>query len=289
LGLAGFGRQARQLLQFLNSISEQDVVLATDGATILGIGRVQGGYFHAGPVEFPHRRPVTWLDHSEWVLPTPEGLQTTLHEVGRRDPANLIEVERRILRPALPPKPIVRPHRPMKLEGIPGRIQTVLERKSQVILYGPPGTGKTYWAERAACDLAAHDTFAAPFRELSLEQKSVIVGNGRGQPGRVRFCCFHPAYGYEDFLEGYRPQQQDGRLSFTLQPGIFRTLCRDAVAEPERRFYLVVDEINRGDIPRIFGELLTVLEKNKRGKGIQLPLTGEPFSLRLARLSRQLC
>lgn len=140
------------------------------------------------------------------------------------------------------------------LPRIPRRIQAILERKGQVILYGPPGTGKTYWAEQTAQALASHDG------------------------DLVRMCTFHPAYGYEDFLEGYRPEVEDGKLVFKLKPGIFKQLCEDA-QKSERSFYLIIDEINRGDIPRIFGELLTVLEKDKRGKSVLLPLSGQPFSV----------
>ena len=66
-------------------------------------------------------------------------------------------------------------------------------------------------------------------------------------------------------------------MQFILRDGIFKKLCNDAQARPDHKFYLIIDEINRGDIPRIFGELLTVLEKDKRGKAILLPLTGRPF------------
>jgi 5-methylcytosine-specific restriction protein B len=90
-------------------------------------------------------------------------------------------------------------------------------------------------------------------------------------------CCFHPAYGYEDFIEGYRPELHEGRMSFTLREGIFKEVCRDAEAQPERQFYLIIDEINRGDIPRIFGELLTIIEKDKRGKTVVLPLSRSAF------------
>ena len=95
--------------------------------------------------------------------------------------------------------------------------------------------------------------------------------------GIARICCFHPAYGYEDFIEGYRPESHDGRMIFVLRDGIFKQLCRDAEAQPERQFYLVIDEINRGDIPRIFGELLTIVEKEKRGESIILPLSRSSF------------
>ena len=97
--------------------------------------------------------------------------------------------------------------------------------------------------------------------------------------GTVRMCSFHPAYGYEDFLEGFRPEPINGQMHFTLRDGIFKKLCDDAQARPDQKFYLIIDEINRGDIPRIFGELLTILEKNKRGKAVLLPLTGKPFSV----------
>src|SRR2546429_3641863 len=93
----------------------------------------------------------------------------------------------------------------------------------------------------------------------------------------VRLCSFHPAYGYEDFLEGFRPESINGQMHFTLRDGVFKKVCQDAYARPDHRFYLIIDEINRGDIPRIFGELLSVLEKDKRGKAIVLPVSGTTF------------
>jgi len=147
-----------------------------------------------------------------------------------------------------------------------------------VILYGPPGTGKTYWAENAANELAAKLNFQSGFDQLSDDQRSFITGDGESF-GFVRTCCFHPAYGYEDFIEGYRPEQADGQMIFSLRDGVFKRLCKDAMSEPETSFYLIIDEINRGDIPRIFGELMTIIEKDKRGKSITLPTSVEQFQV----------
>jgi hypothetical protein len=158
------------------------------------------------------------------------------------------------------------------------RIQSILERKGQVILYGPPGTGKTYWAEKAAHELAAQSNFQMEFDQLSDFQRSLITGDGKSF-GAVRTCCFHPAYGYEDFIEGYRPEQADGQMIFSLRDGVFKRFCKDALNEPETNLYLIIDEINRGDIPRIFGELMTIIEEDKRGKSITLPTSGEQFKV----------
>jgi 5-methylcytosine-specific restriction protein B len=86
-----------------------------------------------------------------------------------------------------------------------------------------------------------------------------------------------PGYGYEDFIEGYRPETVNGQIAFRLRDGVCKRLVRDAQQAPDRNFFLIVDEINRGDIPRSFGELLTILERDKRGKAIVLPVSGETF------------
>src|SRR5208337_2868736 len=143
-------------------------------------------------------------------------------------PENLIEFETRLLE--APPLPsIVSRTRPptLFLSGIPGRIQAILERKGQVILYGPPGTGKTYWALSTARVLASYDCFGTTYEELAEEQRKTINDN------MVRMCTFHPAYGYEDFWEGYRPQAINGALIFDLQDGIFKKLCEDARKQQE--------------------------------------------------------
>jgi 5-methylcytosine-specific restriction protein B len=106
-----------------------------------------------------------------------------------------------------------------------------------------------------------------------------VIGSEDGNAALVQMCTFHPAYGYEDFIEGYRPIKVNGQLAFERQDGIFKRMCDEARQRPDQSFYLIVDEINRGDVPRIFGELLTLLEKDKRGQRVLLPLSGESFSV----------
>lgn len=260
---------ARQINRFVTGLSQRDVVMVVRGEHIVGIARVTDGYAFAGG-DFPHQVTVEWLaegDSLRQVSVASMGLVPVSGPalLAKIDYSRAVNVER--LCQAPPP--------PQGLTGIPRRIQDVLERKGQVILYGPPGVGKTYWAEWTARELAARHAFGKAFDDLDPVQKGEILGSSQQGRGLVRMCCFHPAFGYEDFIEGYRPQSVNGNLSFTLQDGIFKKLCRDAASRPDRRFYLIIDEINRGDIPRIFGELLTVPER--REYPIILPLSGEVF------------
>jgi 5-methylcytosine-specific restriction protein B len=271
------GKKASEISRFLNVMEDGDLVVTADGNTILGVGRVgpNSRYRYEPTDNFPHRRAVTWLDIESWTVPRQEALRTTCRELKFSE--NLVEIERRIVDPtSVTPVVVTGPTLPVKpqphLTGIPGRIQSILERKGQVILYGPPGTGKTFWAERTAKDLVAYSEYGQPFAALNDDQKAAIQSTQF-----VRTCTFHPAYGYEDFLEGYRPESLNGQLTFNLRDGIFKKLCNDAKLRSKSNYYLVIDEINRGDIPRIFGELLTVMEKPKRGNEIHLAISGGSF------------
>jgi 5-methylcytosine-specific restriction protein B len=275
------GRKTGEVFNFVTKVSEDDLVLPSQGKQVLGIGRVSGGYKYVPGQDVPHWRPVQWLSLEEWGLPVTEGLRTTMHEI-RKDYRNLVAIERQVLEapPIQQRRTVTTTARtPPRLTGIPGRIQDVLARKGQVILYGPPGTGKTYWALRAARDLAAYASFGRAFEDLSDNEREGLLTADGDRPARVQMCTFHPAYGYEDFIEGYRPIVRDGRLVFERRDGIFKRLCDASQVGVRGPFYLVIDEINRGDIPRIFGELLTILEKDKRGQAIRLPLSKETFSV----------
>ena len=274
-------RKAGEMLNFAAVMTEGEPVLAASGERVLGVGRIVGPYRFDPQIreDAPHQRSVEWISTEKFRLPISEGLRTAVYSL-RKSFDNFIEVERRLLDAPAPPSH-VRPGsgRVVRLDGVSGRIQSVLERKKQVILYGPPGTGKTFWARSAGLDLAALGAFGQQFDQLDTSDQARVEGDG-DRRGLFRMCTFHPAYGYEDFIEGYRPSKgQDGALSFDLTAGIFKQLCFDAEEDGKQQYYLLIDEINRGDIPRVFGELLTLLEPDKRGKSVHLPVSGERFSV----------
>lgn len=126
-------------------------------------------------------------------------------------------------------------------EWLQQNILDLLEEKKQLIFYGPPGTGKTFVARRIGRHLAE---------------------NG----GHMRLVQFHPSYTYEDFFEGYRPVSSgDGQVEFSLVPGALREIARRAREHPEEPHLLIVDEINRGNVAKVFGELYFLLEyRNER-------------------------
>jgi 5-methylcytosine-specific restriction protein B len=270
-------KAAQQIFYFVHRIKMDDLVLVSSGSRVLGAGKVMGDYSYQPAFELSHQLPVAWLPLDNWEAPDLEGADTPVYQLGGHDA--LIAVEKYLsgkchspdkpFIPVTPPSPV--------LTGVLGRVQSVLERKSQVIIYGPPGTGKTFWAEKAARELAARSAFNKPYEALTDDEKRIINGDDR-KAGLVRMCTFHPSFGYEDFIEGYRSRVENGQMVFRVEDGIFKRLCADALGS-NLNYYLIVDEFNRGDTPRIFGELMTVLEKDKRNKLVSLPLSGTTLSV----------
>ena len=132
-------------------------------------------------------------------------------------------------------------------------IERLLDDKPQVVFQGPPGTGKTYVARKLA---------------------ECLAGSG----DRVRLVQFHPSYAYEDFVQGYRPTvDEEGRGSFKLRHGPLVRMVDRAREDPRARHFLVIDEINRGNLAKVLGELYFLLEY--RGEEMQLQYSDEPFKL----------
>lgn len=103
---------------------------------------------------------------------------------------------------------------------------------------------------------------------------------GDGAVGELTWLTFHPSYSYEDFIEGFRPTSQGGTsLALRLEDGIFKRVCREAQAKPDRKFLVLVDEINRANVAKVLGELITLLEKDKRGVTVTLPQSKESFCI----------
>jgi 5-methylcytosine-specific restriction protein B len=268
--------QRRQLLDFIRNAQERDIVVAVDGQRVLGIGSIRGQYeYHLERKPFVNARPVDWHNEDSWKLE--EGVRTTFRAV--KAVGNWLIIEQYLFERSIQPvrRSILTTAAALPvLEPLVARVERVLRRKGQVILYGPPGTGKTYWGERAVFELASRAWFDRAFDPRDGTSRTTLM-----QAGAVEMCSFHPAYGYEDFLEGYRPRTRldSGVMSFELRDGVFKRLCSRASGDPQRPFYLLIDEINRGDIPRIFGELLSALEWDKRGKNFTLPLSERSFTV----------
>lgn len=280
------GRSMNQLWAFFARMAEGDRVLAAEGQTILGIGRVTGAYAYNPDKRFPHVRAVEWLATTSFKSPDHTGLRTTVYPLDGHWPPLLAAVRHlgQHTGASSPRHPPVEPGVSKPRASLPPLSATVtlideeLRRKGQIVLYGPPGTGKTWHARRAAEELSARAVFGRIWLDLAESERNGLLGLGKPEAQRVWACTFHPSYGYEEFVEGLRPEVRDGQLAFKVQPGLFRRVCSCAEKVASEPFFLIVDEFNRGDAARIFGELLTLIEIDKRGRApVELPHSREPF------------
>ncbi len=161
-----------------------------------------------------------------------------------------------------------------------------------IILYGPPGTGKTYNSAKLALWMCYKGEIPDNV-EINNYIKVMIAYKELMEEGRIKFVTFHQSYGYEEFIEGIRPDvnkdektpsDAKGDISYKLVDGSFKAFCQKAREHKDMPCVFIIDEINRGNISKIFGELITLIEDSKREGQTEavsavLPYSGEQFSV----------
>ena len=257
--------------QMLHDMKVGDVIFAKQGRhKIIGRGVVTSDYDFVEdyPIEdYCHQRQVKWTHKGEWAYPKDNAPMKTLTDMtaytGIVDSLNDLfadesdaedtpdTVEPEIAYPAYTPEDFLSDVF-MSSEDYTTLVQ-LLRKKKNVILQGAPGVGKTYAAKRLAYSMM-----------------------GVKDQERVAMVQFHQSYSYEDFIMGFRPCSN----GFELRQGAFYTFCKKAQDDPDNEYFFIIDEINRGNLSKIFGELFMLIESDKRGgMGLQLLYADERFSV----------
>ncbi len=249
------------LCGFASGMEVGDLVIASrkNGRYLLGWGRITGEYRYDpdAPRFRVHTRAVDWqrCAHEIPLGPYWGGWAAKrLTGFGSRY-ANWVRLylwlmDFQQINPPPPPAPYTPTHAHRDLFIPPdrfNRLLTSIKSRKNLILQGPPGTGKTFIARRIAWCLI-----------------------GRKDNGPIEMVQFHQSYAYEDFVQGYRPTDDGG---FTLKDGVFHRFCERARAKPDTPHAFIIDEINRGNLSRIFGELLMLIEADKRSEDYAVALT----------------
>ncbi len=257
------------LYDFAHSIKPGDIIFAKEGTLrIVGMGKVTSDYiFDPSRSEQHHVRKVDWTATGIWDLEIHDRMaQKSVTNVTRYSEfvnRLLAKVKGGAKAPAKKanelsvgePYSITDAQADLFMgEQQLSDMLDSLQVKQNIILQGPPGVGKTFVAERLAMALT-----------------------GTTSRSCLEIVQFHPSYSYEDFVQGYRPNGE----SFELKDGLFVEFCDLARRNPETKFVMIIDEINRGNLSKIFGELLMLIEADKRNKEIKLTYSspGERFSI----------
>ena len=238
----------------LREMTEGDKVVANRGTSeILAVGTVTAAGYQWRPdrAEYHHTVNVEWDTDAARKLaePVKRWATTTVSKIPSTTFAQLFSS-------GTEPKP-ARDDVDTNDDPRYTEWKSILDRKGQVIFYGPPGTGKTRAAKGFASWLLQGSTSSTRLTEVT----------------------FHASYAYEDFIEGFRPKAGETELKLELRDGIMKRVAKAAQRSPDDLFVIIIDEINRADVPRVFGELMTVVEHSRRGQSVTLPTSGETLTI----------
>ena len=255
--------QALMAWNFANKLAINDVIFAKRSNTLVGKGIVTGDYiFDDSRQEYKNIRTVKWLQIGEWehpgksvakrltdITPYTDYIEKLI-TIFTPDELDDVDTQPEVDYPEYSSADFLSDV--YMSEQDYETLVNVLKMKKNIILQGAPGVGKTFTAKRLAY--------------------SII---GAKNPDRVQMIQFHQSYSYEDFIEGYRPTEN----GFTIKKGAFYKFCKLAEDDDENDYFFIIDEINRGNLSKIFGELFMLIEKDKRGIELQLLYSDENFSV----------
>ena len=249
--------------QFAHEMKPGDIVFAKKGrSTVIGRGVVMSDYeFDDSRDDNKNVRKVNWTHKGEWPHPGQAAMKTLtditsytdyvekLNALFESDEVDDVEAEE-VSYPSYSKEKFL--DEVFMDEASYNTLVGLVLNKKNVILQGAPGVGKTFAAKRLAYSI--------------MEVKD---------PHRVMMVQFHQSYSYEDFIMGFRPSEK----GFELKRGAFYNFCKDAEIDSENEYFFIIDEINRGNLSKIFGELFMLIESDKRGVELQLLYSDEKFSV----------